>query len=1136
MAMGEHTICGDADDVDAIFADLDDLISSLPDDLGSSQRADARPAMARAQKGANPKVTSLGALVDEMCEILSRRGPACAPAPTLRRAAARIPRRAPRILCAARARRSPASARRATADSGGADPDPEPPRPRLSVDRGFRAHAPIDVRGALEAAGIRYRRSGRWIRIRAEWRDSQDYNIAVSETGGWHDHATGEHGPWGELAARLGIHVPAGRAHCPPHGGWRAPARTPARRQDDSSDRIRRAQAFYRHTDVLTNSSYLQSRGPGILDAATRAGARSRRALLDGEDRSCIVWPIYDLKSGGHGELIGVQREWERGHANKKMLGRHILNGTAGGFIIPAVTDTGPLYVVEGPVTGCAVAAVTGSAVLVLFDTAGLQRVPTALATRHSRIVIAADNDKSEAGEKAALACARRILLRHPGTRIQITMPAVVGIDWADILERDGAEAVRTALAAGLRDPEPPTPPKGGVVMPLVPWEKTESIPTDPGMPLPEAEGALTRVVRRALQLDAPTVLAATMGLGKTRALAHEAAGSRQPLLILTRTLGDARDLTKQIPLAIFQKGRDADNCYKFPEVDALQTRRRTPYAHLCQTCEHGRADADRVCEYMTRLRESVYHQVVIAVHGAGAEDSLLYRYAAAPEHPNQTVERKLVVDECPATNTTTVVELADIAQWRAAAASAADAVAGGADDRAHQRARAWVSDITIQLDALAAALAAAPAVGMHPLNLPEFTALAGRIPPAALSVDGTLFERVRRDAGRFVIPLKAITTLGQAMAAGTCWTEGGGIMAITPGALWTRLARHGGVLLDATPPLRVQEEVSAAHGTTTTLRAAQPNLQSHQFGPQLHGRGGLMSKDKINKEVRRVRDFLREPGTVVITHKPIADAISDPRVGYWGRDERAHNRWREATRLVLYGLPLLSPRDQIMHYAADRAALAEVGVHWEAWDGSTSRGQTVAIDGWRLRVEAPLPTVPDARAWLLDRLAADVAQAIGRLRAVRRDEQVTVEIYGMLPLVGHGISIDEFRHEREGRAADNLKTRATVAAGVLYMGEHLTRRALSDFVLRHGGRRTSNTTLDCMLEELRAAALARGITLAAACASLIATAERLLGAHGGDALAALHEVAGQAPATELLLWACAHEPLADAPAAAQGP
>lgn len=294
------------------------------------------------------------------------------------------------------------------------------------------------------------------------------------------------------------------------------------------------------------------------------------------------------------------------------------------------------------------------------------------------------------------------------------------------------------------------------------------------------------------------------------------------------------------------------------------------------------------------------------------------------------------------------------------------------------------------------------------------------------------------------------------------------------------------------------------------------------------------MKKDGLKSAIKAVRRHIAN-GAVVITHKPIADAINDKRCTHWGR-HKAFNDWKDKDRLVLWGLPLLPPRDQILQYAADRAALAEAGVHWLAWDGSTSRGQTVGIDGWTLRVEAPLPTVPDARAWLLDRLAADTAQAIGRLRAVRRDKPVKVEIYSMLPLVGHGLRIDNFYHEKEGRAADSLTTRAAVAAGVLSMGEHMTRAKLSDFVLRQSGRRISNTTLDCTLDEIRATALSRGLTLDQACAALVAAAEKLLSRHGGDALAALQEVAGRAPATELLLWACAFEPLAQGPQAAQGP
>lgn len=1095
---------------------------------------------------------SLGQLAWDLGEYIeSGRWPARRHPEFLRRTACVARRRAPRILCAARARRSPASTRRATTDSGGSDP--ESPRPSLSPDRfvgGCRMSAPtIDVRGALGDAGIKYRRSGTWTRIRAEWRSSRDFNISISATGGWHDHATGDHGGWAALADRLGL----GSVHKATYHRPRLAPASPCK----TSDRTQRARIFWQHASPdLAAYAYLKSRGPGVLEAATRAGARSRLAWHEGVDKACVVWPIYDLRSGAHGGLIGVQREWGRGHTNKKMLGRHMVDGTSGGFIIPAGASDSTLYVVEGPITGCAVAAASGCAVAVMYDTAGLSAVPVALAEHYKHIIIAADNDKSGAGEKAATAAAHRILLRHPGTRIQITMPEPAGADWADILEHQGPEAVRAALVAGLRDPEPP--PRGGKIIPLVPWEKTERAPA----PLHEVVDLVKAEiqVRDAIQKweeqggggeAAPVVINITPGAGKTHILIEIVKQSQRPFLILCPTLDHARSVAAQIPGAALHKGRGADNCKRYVTVAALTSNRRSPHAHACLDCPHGAPDADAPCEYMPALRSSVYHRVVVAAHGAGAEESLLY----SCDHMNKAnslTDRGLVCDESPAVNISTTIVSTHIQEWRAGVARAEmlldgeerrvlagehceqDSSNARARLRGVEKARAWVRAVAPELDRLALALAGAPADrALHKIiGFDELARLASKVPAGARHIDATIIESVDlRHAQTPIIPLKAIETLGQALKAGTAFFEEGTIVCMTTGALWKQIIRRGGLLLDATPSLRQVKEVEAMGGTVVTVRVEQPHLRIIQYGPRLHGRGGLANGGAVREAalLEQVRG-----DAVAITHKPIKTIIDNERVRHWGI-HKAHNDWKGEDRLVLHGLPLLSPRDQKLQYAADRAALAVVGVEWADWDGSASAGPTVETDGWRVRSAARLPTCPDARAWLLDRLAADVAQAIGRLRAVRRTEPVTVEIYGLLPLVGHGIRINEFRHEREGWAADNIKTRAAVAAGVIHMDEHTTRWALSDFVLRQSGRRISNTTIDCILDEIKAAALARGITLAQACAALLATAERLLDAHGGDAVAALAEVAGTASASELLLWACAHEPLTG-PRAAQGP
>ncbi len=401
--------------------------------------------------------------------------------------------------------------------------------------------------------------------------------------------------------------------------------------------------------------------------------------------------------------------------------------------------------------------------------------------------------------------------------------------------------------------------------------------------------------------------------------------------------------------------------------------------------------------------------------------------------------------------------------------------------------------------------------------------------------IDATIIESVDlRHAQTPIIPLKAIETLGQALKAGTAFFEEGTIVCMTTGALWKQIIRRGGLLLDATPSLRQVKEVEVVGGTVATVRVEQPQLKVVQYGLRLHGRGGLAAggAERWALALERGRG-----GAVAITQKPVASLIENTGIRHWGA-HKAHNDWKNEDRLVLHGLPLLSPRDQ-------RASSKRPTVpHWQRleWSGPVGTGRQKPGRWSRSTAGAfaAVPAYPPSRTpgpgcwtdwprtWPRPSGGYELCAGASRSRSRFTDY--------LLPLVGHGIRIDEFRHEHEGRAADNIKTRAAVAAGVIHMDEHTTRRALSDFVLRQSGRRASNTTLDCILDEIKAAALTRGITLAQAWAALLATAERLLDVHGGDAVAALQEVAGKAPATELLLWACAHEPLADGPRAAQGP
>lgn len=445
-----------------------------------------------------------------------------------------------------------------------------------------------------------------------------------------------------------------------------------------------------------------------------------------------------------------------------------------------------------------------------------------------------------------------------------------------------------------------------------------------------------------------------TTGAGKTHILFEIVKQSQRLFLILGPTLDHARAVAAQIPGAALHKGRGADNCKRYVTVAALTGSRRSPHAHACLDCPHGAPDADAPCEYMPALRSSVYHRVVGAAHGAGAEEFLLYSYCADyMNKANSLTNRGLVCDESLAVNISTIVVSTHIQERRAGVARAEmlldgeerrvlakehceqDSSNARARLRGVEKARAGVRAFAPELDRLALALAGAPADrALHKIiGFDELARLASKVPAGARRIEATIIESVDlRHAQTPIIPLKAIETLGQALKAGTAFFEERTIVCMTTGALWKQIMRRGGLLLDATPSLRQVKEVEVVGGTVATVRVEQPQLKVVQYGPRLHGRGGLAAggAEREALALERVR-----AGAVAITHKPVASLIENTGIRHWGV-HKAHNDRKNEDRLVLHGLPLLSPRDQ-------RASSKRPTVpHWQRleWSGPVGTGR----------------------------------------------------------------------------------------------------------------------------------------------------------------------------------------------------
>ena len=695
-----------------------------------------------------------------------------------------------------------------------------------------------------------------------------------------------------------------------------------------------------------------------------------------------------------------------------------------------------------------------------------------------------------------------------------------------------------------------------GAVLPFTQWRETrratiETLPT-----LQETQERLRAALPSAIEAaraGRPVLISTTTGSGKTHA-------TLKALLAAQVTEGDKTrrlnflwaSATKDLAADACAVARSAD-CGRMIKWDGRQTpglcdlpmvtqalidRGRSPHQHACQTCPHGVRpegdEPDERCQFQINLSGAPSARGIFGQHGIVGRESTLMKFAADPRDDFSDRDLMVLDEGIPAFSTTEVTG-ADVSAARVAAGAIDQHVkelraknlqkqkrrGRESEDEArfteedYEKALAWGREIAPALDKLGAALVAGAGmgVGLHPIDKIEhadFVRLGQKIPPAARVLDATALEKVVGVWGEDrVIPLAWVKSLAKAIDAGTAWLrvkEKGGvdIIGTNPTELWTRFLEKGGILLDATCT-RI-DEILQAGGLVIDLRAAEPHLHVAQYGTRLHGKGDSgrseKGRNRLAQEARDLRAAMGDdPDVVVITHKALAKYMKDDRVRHWGT-HKGHNDWKSKRRLILWGLPLMNAHDQIIGYKTYRAAMAVRGIALPDWNGERVR-DWVATDGWEMFPAAALPAVQEARDWLLREMNADVAQAIGRLRAVWATEQVDVEIYGFLPILGFGLKVDEMRLEGSGRAHHKASTRGLAMEAIVDLGDERTRKGISDYIYQHGGGRVSNTTIDCCIEEAQAYALRHRLTLLEAARTLCQVTNDLLKEHGNDAMAA---------------------------------
>ena len=549
------------------------------------------------------------------------------------------------------------------------------------------------------------------------------------------------------------------------------------------------------------------------------------------------------------------------------------------------------------------------------------------------------------------------------------------------------------------------------------------------------------------------------------------------------------------------RQGPDGDPralCHRLSDVQAAGDRNHLPAASVCRQCPHGLAraydeavarrdewrarelarllpadreqrDAIPRCRWIYEaLRDTLQAQVSVISHQAFADSLAVH---GSGDHQQA---RDLVIDEPPDLVAEITISVADVTQWIDRAdwgQCYAIQAECEAEDRA-KKARTEKLRLIIEEEINRHSARAALCRDVRPVltdlgrailekRLPDealrarISEIVKRAKEARALVAGTApWERVRLAPSSGVeAPLRALAALDRSLKTGVVRVAGSHLAVYEPTQIGQALIdpprRHRVVVADATASPELRAVLAARGGQVLDLPIPQ-RVRIRRMVGRIYGRGPVEASkypEYARQTVNRLKQIAAElpKPAAILTHRAYLDGASDGcaeemaerfenetgvAIGWWGKDERGHNRWI-GRHIAIVGMRLLGPHDQASLYARARAAAIWAGApaaEWPEWDGSTEH-----YDG----VAAPLPTVPAARRWWAERLAADLVQAIGRARAVSHTgtEPIEVRIYGGIwwnelheALGRYGLRVDEECPEAEEPLAEERIRRTALA------------------------------------------------------------------------------------------------------------
>lgn len=325
--------------------------------------------------------------------------------------------------------------------------------------------------------------------------------------------------------------------------------------------------------------------------------------------------------------------------------------------------------------------------------------------------------------------------------------------------------------------------------------------------------------------------------------------------------------------------------------------------------------------------------------------------------------------------------------------------------------------------------------------------------------------------------PLRAAFAIAESLRYGDGYVDKGNLVVAASLPVVERIAQgKPTIIMDATPDPVILDIVQAQGGKVINAIASQ-NLKIVRHPTRFWGLTPLNPKrsgqQRVDCEVGKYKALMQHhQGAAFIFHKKARDQIDpkgeSPALGYWGRDHRAHNRFTNKDLVIVGGFfpPIEAQRSM---YQASRIAALAGGAdpqNWPAWPDNIEMqtGQWICEGSDDVQCRLPLPADPHIRQWILNRTTAETVQAIGRARGANADREITVHIYGGVPLAGlgdHGLQVAEYAPDPDclGQTRANWNqaqadaATGRVMAAITALGDvaYTSYRKVMDWLKSHG-------------------------------------------------------------------------------------